>query len=119
MIVTCPHCSRTMNFSGEAPRFCSYCGQSLAKSAMPRASLSQAETLAPLPNAPDTGNLDPDATLPPSAPGAWLATDDPKCIGGYKLLRRLGSGGMGTVYEAEDALSGQRVALKLISGTYA
>jgi eukaryotic-like serine/threonine-protein kinase len=121
MLVTCPLCSRSLDFSGEPPRFCSYCGQPLGQSAsvaVPLVSLSEAPTLAPTPR-PDTGRLDPDATLPPDAPGAALVTDDPKSIGGYKLLRILGSGGMGTVYEAENAVTGQRVALKLISRSYA
>lgn len=34
-------------------------------------------------------------------------------VGGYRLIKRLGSGGMSTVYEAEDA-GGTRVALKLL-----
>lgn len=41
----------------------------------------------------------------------------PDQIGGYRLLRKIGSGGMGTVYEAEDLASSQRVALKLIKRT--
>src|SRR6202011_6184370 len=40
-------------------------------------------------------------------------------FGPYLLKRLLGSGGMGSVYEAEDTAMDRVVALKLISGTYA
>ena len=42
-----------------------------------------------------------------------LRTDDPRMIGPYRLIRRIGSGGMGVVYLAHDA-SGTEVALKLV-----
>ncbi|MFH1144783.1 MAG: serine/threonine-protein kinase [Candidatus Eisenbacteria bacterium] len=45
----------------------------------------------------------------PDAPGA------PRCIGPYRLLQRIGEGGMGEVYEAEQERPvRRRVALKLI-----
>jgi serine/threonine kinase PknH len=40
-------------------------------------------------------------------------------FGPYLLKRLLGSGGMGTVYEAQDTVMDRVVALKLISGVYA
>ena len=44
---------------------------------------------------------------------AALSPSDPRQVGRYRLVGRLGSGGMGTVYLAEDP-SGQRVAVKLV-----
>ncbi len=40
----------------------------------------------------------------------------PRRIGPYRVLRRLGDGGMGVVYEAEQARTRRRVALKVVRG---
>jgi serine/threonine-protein kinase len=53
---------------------------------------------------------DPDA----AAPGVPLADGSGRMLGKYRLGRRLGRGGMGVVYEAEDTLLKRRVAVKLL-----
>lgn len=54
----------------------------------------------------DIGEARPSATAPPRAGDR---------LGDYQLIRLLGQGGMGTVYEAEHVESGRRVALKVLS----
>ncbi|MFE3031089.1 serine/threonine-protein kinase [Streptomyces canus] len=47
-----------------------------------------------------------------------LHKDDPKSVGGYKLVDRLGSGGMGVVYRGRSR-SGREVAVKVVHAQYA
>jgi len=53
-------------------------------------------------------------TLAPVAATSGDFAEIPETVGNYRLIRELGAGGMGRVYEAEDTGSGQRVALKLV-----
>jgi eukaryotic-like serine/threonine-protein kinase len=73
------------------------------------------------PNVPQ----DPDATLaspdlpPDSIPAPNLpASKMPSVIGRYRILRLLGEGGMGAVYEAEQDQPRRRVALKVIKAAW-
>lgn len=49
-------------------------------------------------------------------PAPTPASGLPSAIGDYRIIRRLGEGGMGVVYEAEQRSPQRRVALKVIRG---
>jgi hypothetical protein len=99
MQLTCSHCSRSLEITGDAPSYCPYCGRPLATN-------KQAATVA----------FDYEAaTAPPTDTPPLAESTYPPSIGGYRLVRRIGRGGMGTVHEAREISTGRHVAVKLIS----
>src|SRR6476620_5735007 len=104
MIVTCPRCHRSLSTDdgADAPSFCMYCGHKLRDDAkaLPSALMR-------------TGSFSPTSDTDDEVP--IVSEPAPKSIGGYRLLKLLGSGGMGTVYEAEAPGTGSHVAVKLLS----
>ncbi|MBX9626621.1 MAG: protein kinase, partial [Gemmataceae bacterium] len=107
MRITCPRCLRSLSAAdpGGPPAFCMYCGQKLRDS-----------TAHPAGVLPAVGEM-PTTDLVPFTdnPEDTAEAAGPAQVGGYRLLRKLGSGGMGTVYEAEAPGAGGRVAVKLLS----
>lgn len=105
MTVACPHCDQSLEFSGTRPRFCAFCGKPLDDSAL----------ITTVPGSRESPTI-AHTPLPKDGPSAIEAdTRTPDRVGGYVLIRALGQGGMGTVYEAEESGFGRKVALKLLA----
>jgi len=68
---------------------------------------------------PSDGRTSTFLTHPVSGARGGEEAPIPSCVGRYRILRLLGEGGMGAVYEAEQDVPQRTVALKVIRAGYA
>ncbi|MFK7767866.1 MAG: protein kinase [Mariniblastus sp.] len=118
MAIQCPNCKTQITSEGrEAPRFCSQCGSPLGEhSSDHHLTQTVSPQISPGPSTPfgfgieDTishGSNDGNKTKDTLPDGSF--------VGPFQIIRTLGQGGMGTVYEATHSKTSQTVALKLLS----
>jgi hypothetical protein len=109
----CPRCRKTLSDAPAAAQFCMFCGIRLSTSAdvSPHDRTADVVTRSYQPGAPSAADDD--------GPDSHAGDVPPRSVGGYSLMRILGAGGQGSVYEAEQSDSGRRVAVKLLSSKFA
>ncbi len=135
MQIQCQHCQEDIPYSEPAPRFCQFCGNKLTESpAWQDSSDYISERLVHdddgrwksdnrLPQSPSKANrTNLNAhTIPPKSSTDTPVVEAPsgagQTVGPYKLIRWIGSGGMGVVWEAIEVATGRRVALKRLSAS--
>lgn len=115
----CPRCGRTLPTTSS---FCPHCASVAAESAAMHDDL--ATTVDHVVSPRSVGGLaaaradSPPTVVPPPGRSGPAEPDMPEPgqrYGGYQIIRTLGRGGMGAVFEAEQIESHRRVALKLLS----
>ena len=112
MQISCKQCNSSLTIpDGSTPKFCSECGAQLVSGDQEEGdqTVQQARAAAEM----NTVTHLPASRLssPVGSGGGEIQHSE---IGPYRLVRQLGQGGMGTVYEAVHNQTGQSVALKLL-----
>src|SRR5262249_9801166 len=124
----CPGCGKTLTIPGEVAVASSAGEARVAPSRGPEPDPAEQRTHPPAPHASDAvthpSSSDPEATVGAGQPHAGndagltgllappQAGDELGRLGKYRVLKVLGHGGMGVVFQAEDPLLKRKVAIK-------
>jgi uncharacterized RDD family membrane protein YckC len=121
MQLHCPECNATITISGGVtPKFCSNCGAAVSSFVQEQTNSGLGDVTQPPQlreeSARHSSTKFEHATITRASEEPAADSDATSSqVGPYSLIRKLGQGGMGTVYEAVNEHTGQRVALKLLS----